>query len=415
MKALRLTYLFCAVKLALIGVLFSIALSVSAQSKPTPQTQGRYASIIVDMDNEEIIHARQIDAARYPASLTKVMTLYLTFDALNEGRLKIDQPLPISRYAASQPPSKLGLKAGQTILVRDAINALIIRSANDAALVLAEAISGSEDNFAHLMTQRAKQLGMTRTRFQNPHGLPDPAHISTARDMAKLAAALIRDHRTYYPLFGQRSFKYRGQTIQTTNSLLGATNGVDGLKTGYTYASGYNLTISAERNGRRLVAVVLGGASGNSRDQHMRDLIERGFEVIMSKPAPAPRRVAIKREPVTPRKPVQQASTSILKLRDSSGQTQTVIQGPSKVTRPKASIWSLYLTDFAAPHEAEAYLNTLTANNIQLRAHGQILQHNRRFKTRFNGLSHKDANALCQHIKAQKHTCLMVQQAVGVD
>ena len=400
----------------LLSFLWLGAHTSEAQSKTTPKTQGRYASIIIDMDNEEIIHARQIDAPRYPASLTKIMTLYLTFDALNEGRLKIDQPLPISRYAASQPPSKLGIKAGQTILVRDAIDALIIRSANDVAVVLAEAISGSEDNFAHLMTQRARDLGMQRTTFQNPHGLPNPAHISTARDMAKLAAALIRDHRTYYPLFSQRSFKYRGQTIQTTNSLLGTTDGVDGLKTGYTYASGFNLTISAERNGRRLVAVVLGGASGKSRNQHMRDLIERGFAVMMSKPAAAPRRVAIKREPVTPRhnvkRPVQHVSTSVLKLRDSSGQNQTIIQGPNTVTRPKASVWNLYLTDFSAPHEAETYLNTLTANNIQLRRHAQILQENRRFKTRFNGLNHKEANALCNHIKAQSHKCLMVQQVV---
>jgi len=250
------------------GLILMLALPSQAQiSKASPVT-GRYASIIVDIDSQEIIHARQIDDARFPASLTKIMTLYLTFEALDQGRLKIDQQLPVSAYAASQPPSKLGLKAGQRILVRDAINALIIRSANDAAMVLAEAISGSESHFAAQMTQRARQLGMQKTTFRNPHGLPNADHRSTARDMAKLAHAIIRDHRSYYPLFGQKTMRYKGQTLKTTNALLGNTEGVDGLKTGYTNASGYNLTISAQRNGRRLVAVVMGGASGKSRDRH---------------------------------------------------------------------------------------------------------------------------------------------------
>jgi len=375
-------------------------LSAAQISKASPVT-GRYASIIVDMDNQEIIHARQIDEARFPASLTKVMTLYLTFEAIDQGRLKIDQTLPVSAYAASQPPSKLGLKVGQRILVRDAINALIIRSANDAAMVLAEAIGGSEANFAAQMTQRARQLGMQKTVFRNPHGLPNADHRSTARDMAKLAHAMIRDHRSYYPLFGQKTMRYKGRTLNTTNALLGNTDGVDGLKTGYTNASGYNLTISAERNGRRIVAVVMGGASGKSRDKHMRNLIERGFEVMLKKPR-------ANREPVKRKRPVQNASTAILNLRGADGQTQPVIRGRAlQVTRPKKSEWSLFLGEFPTPHAAQSHIARIMGSA----AFGQreVIARNDRFQARLKGLTHRDANTLCDSLLQQQQTCLMIQ------
>jgi len=221
MRVVQRTYNHFILNIVLLGMMLLCAPSSLAQSNAKPKVEGRYASIIVDIDNQEIVHARKIDEARYPASLTKVMTLYLTFDALNQGKLKIDQKLPVSSHAARQPATKLGLKKGQTILVRDAVNALIVRSSNDAAMVLAEAIGGSELNFARHMTDKARKLGMSRTTFMNPHGLPNSEHVSTARDMAKLAHAIIRDHRTYYPLFNQQTFKYRGKTYKTTNSLLG--------------------------------------------------------------------------------------------------------------------------------------------------------------------------------------------------
>ena len=399
------------------AILFAVTLMMSVSLAPaqttasqtTPSVTGRYASIIIDTDSGEIIHARQIDAPRYPASLTKLMTLYLTFEALDHGKLKLDQALPVSRYAASQPPSKLGLRSGGTILVRDAINALIISSANDVSVVIAEAISGSEARFASLMTHRARELGMSRTTFQNPHGLPNAGHVSTARDMAKLANALIRDHRTYYPLFAQREFTYGGRNRKNSNALLGTVDGVDGFKTGYTYASGYNLTISATRNGRRLVAVVLGGASGASRNQHMRDLIDRGFEVLKSLPA-APRQIVVKREPLPAQHKPQNVSTAILNLRGSDGQTQTVIQGRPTVTRPSNIVWSLYLGDFPTATAAQLHLNGLTRRTPTLTDYQHVVSADQRYQARLTGLAYADAQDLCENLKTAGQDCLMVQQ-----
>ncbi len=250
----------------------------SAQTTPT----GRYASIIVDAQSLDIIHARQIDAARYPASLTKVMTLYLTFDAISSGQLKLDDRLTVSSTAAATAPTKLGLRKGQTISVDTLIRAVAVRSANDAAVVLAEHLRGSESDFAVLMTAKARQLGMQRTIFRTANGLPHPEQITTARDMAKLANAMLSHHKRFYHYFGLMSFEYRGRTYRNTNKLLRQREDVDGFKTGYTRDSGYNLIVSAERDGRRLIAVVLGGASGASRNSHMSDLIDRGFDVIKS-------------------------------------------------------------------------------------------------------------------------------------
>jgi len=260
--------------LVVIVLTFSLGQTVAAKNK-----QNKYASIIVDVQTMEILHARQIDGQRYPASLTKMMTLYLVFDALESGELGLDEKLNISARAARTPPVKLGLRAGKTISVEQAIQAVAVMSGNDAAVVLAERLAGSEAEFAKRMTAKAKTLGMRRTIFRNANGLPDDGQITTARDMAKLAEALLRNHRQYYPYFNQINFTYKGRTYTNHNSLLGKVDGVDGFKTGYTNASGYNLVLSAKRSGRRLIAVVLGGASGRSRDRHMADLIERGFAV----------------------------------------------------------------------------------------------------------------------------------------
>ena len=254
-----------------------LGLHIPACAKANPQN--KYASIIIDVDTLEILHARSIDDLRYPASLTKMMTLYLTFDALERGELSLNEPLLISARATRTPPVRLGLRSGRTITVHQAIQALTVKSANDVAVVLAERLGGSEKEFAALMTTKAKALGMQRTVFRNANGLPDEGQFTTARDMGKLSEALLRTHRKYYPYFSQKTFRYNGRTYTNTNSLLGKVDGVDGFKTGYTDASGYNLVLSAQRSGPRLIAVVLGGASGRSRDTHMSDLIERGFDV----------------------------------------------------------------------------------------------------------------------------------------
>lgn len=237
----------------------------------------KFASIVVDLDTSRVLHARNADQPRYPASLTKVMTLYLVFDRLQTGELSPDQQLPVSKTAASRPRSKLYLKAGSTISTEDAVRALITKSANDAAVVLAEAVAGSEAEFAELMTEKARELGLTDTVFKNASGLPDPDQVSTARDLAKLAEAIFRDHRDRYDLFSTTAFTWRNRSYENHNRLLLDVPGVDGIKTGYTSASGYNLMASAERDGRRVVAIMLGGVSSGSRDEHVSDLIEAAF------------------------------------------------------------------------------------------------------------------------------------------
>ncbi|RKQ72055.1 D-alanyl-D-alanine carboxypeptidase [Litorimonas taeanensis] len=271
------------------SVLISFVLILSAPlghaqntaSSPT----GRYASIIVDADNLDVVHARQIDALRYPASLTKVMTLYLAFDALAAGELHLNEKVKVSALAARTPPTKLGLRSGQTVSVDTLLRAIAVRSANDAAVVLAERLAGSEEQFAVHMTAKARSLGMQKTTFKTANGLPHPEQVTTARDMAKLANAVLTHHKRYYHYFGLLTFDYGGRTYKNTNKLLRERDDVDGFKTGYTRASGYNLIVSARRDGRRLIAVVLGGASGASRNSHMEDLIERGFEVMENSPA----------------------------------------------------------------------------------------------------------------------------------
>ncbi|WP_245701523.1 D-alanyl-D-alanine carboxypeptidase family protein [Franzmannia pantelleriensis] len=243
----------------------------SAQANP------RYAAIVVDSQNGEVLHSANADATRYPASLTKMMTLYLAFEAVEEGRLSLDQPLPVSSYAASMQPSKLGVKAGDSITLRDAIPALIIRSANDVAVVVAEALGGTESQFGDMMTAKARSLGMHNTYFRNASGLPDSLQTSTARDLATLSVRLMNDFPGYYHYFANASFTYRGQTINGHNRLLRNYPGADGLKTGFIRASGFNVATSAVRDGRRIVAVVMGGFTAQSRDDHMMTLLDRGF------------------------------------------------------------------------------------------------------------------------------------------
>lgn len=232
----------------------------------------RYAGIVVDAESGQILYSENADSVRHPASLAKLMTLYLLFEAIDAGRFSMDSELAVSQQAARQPASKLGLKAGGTISVRDAILAICVRSANDVAVVVAEAISGSESAFARRMTERARMLGMPTTRFRNASGLPDPGTVTTAREMSVLARALQRDFPSRYRFFSTRGFTYAGRKLESTNQLLG-TLGVDGMKTGYIRASGYNLVASARRRGQRIIVVVMGERSGAARDGHVAALI----------------------------------------------------------------------------------------------------------------------------------------------
>ena len=231
------------------------------------------ASIVVDGNNGGVLQASNPDALRHPASLTKIMTLYLLFERLDAGKIRLDTPLRVSEHAAAQAPTKLGLKPGQSIPVEDAIKGIVTRSANDAAVVIAENLGGDEEDFAKLMTQKAHALGMSHTTYVNASGLPDDDQITTARDQALLGRAIQERFPHLYKYFSTTSFVFHGVTIRGHNHLLGSVDGVDGIKTGFTRASGFNLVTSVHRGGRFIVAVVLGGRSAFERDAHMRDLI----------------------------------------------------------------------------------------------------------------------------------------------
>jgi D-alanyl-D-alanine carboxypeptidase len=245
------------------------------------------SSIVVDGNSGAVLEAANPDAPRHPASLTKVMTLYLLFERLDSGKMRLDTPLKVSQHAADQDPTKLGLKPGSTIAVEDAIKGIVTRSANDAAVVIAENIGGDEDSFGKMMTQKAHALGMTRTTYINASGLPDDDQITTARDQALLGRAIQDRFPRYYKYFSTESFVFHGEAIRGHNHLLGSVEGVDGIKTGFTRASGFNLLTSVHRDGRFIVAVVMGGHSAFERDAHMRDLISEHIrEAALNRTAP---------------------------------------------------------------------------------------------------------------------------------
>jgi len=249
-----------------------------------PARAARTAAIIIDADSGEVLYEDRADEKRYPASLTKMMTVYLLFEAVDAKRLTFQSRLPVSARAAAQAPTKLGLRAGDTISVRDVILALIVKSANDAAVVAAEALGGSEERFAQMMTAKARKLGMTKTTFRNASGLPDGRQVTTARDLAVLARALIRDFPHHYHLFSVNEFTYGGRTHVSHNRLNTWYDGADGIKTGYIRASGFNLAASAKRGDRRLIGIVMGGISPSARDQRMAQL----FDAAFAAPVPAP-------------------------------------------------------------------------------------------------------------------------------
>jgi D-alanyl-D-alanine carboxypeptidase len=242
-----------------------------------------FSQIIVDANSGATLTSSSPDASRHPASLTKIMTLYLLFERLDSGKIKLDSEMSVSRHASEQDPTKLGLLPGQTIRVEDAIKGLVTRSANDAAVVIAEALGGDEDDFAKMMTRKAHMLGMSKTIYRNASGLPDDEQVTTARDQATLGRAIQDRFPRYYRYFSTASFTFRGHSIANHNHLLGTVEGVDGIKTGYTRSSGFNLVTSMRRGNRHLVGVVMGGHSGSSRDAIMRNLLAENLDKASTK------------------------------------------------------------------------------------------------------------------------------------
>ncbi|MDY0872979.1 D-alanyl-D-alanine carboxypeptidase [Dongia rigui] len=264
--------------LRLFGAALAILALTSVLGLTAAQAKPVAASIVVDAETGEVLSRSNADAQTYPASLTKMMTLYLLFDALDKGTIKLTDRITFSKNAASEAATNMNVQAGDTINVETAILAMVVRSANDVSTAVGERLGGTETAFARMMTAKARQLGMNNTTYRNANGLPNPGQVTTARDQATLGVALLRDHPKYYGYFGRNSFVYRGNTYGGHNRVMKKFAGADGIKTGYIRAAGFNLVSSAERNGRRLVGVVLGGASAPIRDKQMVALLTDGFK-----------------------------------------------------------------------------------------------------------------------------------------
>ena len=279
----------CCSVIGLATVLTITALSTDVHAKRAQRSrsadsyQPAYSSIVVDANSGAVMQATNADAPRHPASLTKIMTLYLLFERLEQSKIKLTTEMPVSAHAAVQAPSKLGLKPGDSIRVETAIRAIVTKSANDVAVIVAEAIGGDEPAFARMMTAKARTLGMNQTTYRNASGLPDDQQITTARDQAILGRAIQDRFPNYYHYFATRTFEYRGHAIRNHNHLLGAVDGVDGIKTGYIHDSGFNIVTSVRRANHHLVAVVFGGRSAPARDARVRSLIDNNINIAAVK------------------------------------------------------------------------------------------------------------------------------------
>lgn len=360
------------------------------------RAQARYASMVIEAETGRILHAVNEDTRNYPASLTKIMTLYMVFDALKDGRLTMDQKLKVSARAEGMAPSKLGLRRGKTISLEDAVLALVTKSANDAAVVIAEAIGGTEINFAIMMTERARELGMSRTTFRNASGLPNRRQLSTARDMALLGLRIRQDHPDFYRYFSTTHFKYGKRTYKNHNTLLSSYEGTDGIKTGYIRASGFNLVASVERDGVRLIGVVFGGKSGASRDRHMKKLLDQGFAMVFESRLRQPPLVA----GVGTGDPVEDADA-------------TVAQGDASadvdLTELQQSQWTIQVGAFSrsdaartVAQQAVGRLGPLGDGAVVVVEGGGKLH-----RSRIAGFDKHAAFAACRSLKAQKMDCIV--------
>ena len=361
----------------------------------------RYAAVIVEEKTGKILHAVNPDLRTYPASLTKMMTLYLVFEKLKTRRLSLNQRLVVSRRAARRPKSRLGLKRGHHITVRQAIGALITKSANDVATVIAEELSGSENKFSNLMTYRAQDLGMTRTKFKNASGLPNRAQITTARDIARLAIALKRNFPQNFHFFAMRKFKYRGRIYRNHNKLLKRLSGADGIKTGYIRDSGFNIVVSVNHKKRRLIGVVFGGKSARRRDLHVITLFKRVFRMLAETDRAAENKLAqsVKLNP------------GYKKRRQRFAKTQRIFQPIDEEGRA----WSVQVGAFQK--FGTAHLAVLRAAKIVTslrRARVSITKKSvnggKTYRARLIGISHAHAQIACNKLKKHKINCMVVHE-----
>lgn len=398
-----------------------------------PQNSSKYAAIVVDAKSGEVLYAKRADAPRYPASITKVMTLYLAFEALASGKIQLDDPVVFSPRAAAQSPTKLGVRAGDSITVQQAMQGMVTRSANDAAVAMAEKLGGTEQRFATLMTLRAQELGMVNSHFANASGLPDSRQITTARDIAILSRAVMRDYPQYYRLFSTKNFEFRGQSIRNHNGLLYRMDGVDGLKTGFTNASGFNLAVSAVRDNRRLIAVVMGGPTTATRDKVAEGLLLTGFDVLNRRARGEQITVAQNFfEPPqladAPTPSMQQGDTeaglriALASAPPPSRASQIQIVEPKNVPKlsgkgkkDAAGRWTVQVGTFANRSDAReqiAIVEKKFGKHFD-DARGVAEKEGGKYRARFSGMSEADAKNACRTLKAKKQPCLVVSPGRG--
>lgn len=360
-----------------------------------------HAHILVDAATGRVLEAYNANQRAHPASLTKLMTLYLTFQRLESGKLSLNTRMRVSRHAAAQQPTKLWLRHGSTITVRDAILGITTKSANDAAVVLAEYLGHSEGHFAHLMNLQARRLGMKRTMFYNASGLPNRRQWTTARDMALLGVALIHRYPQYYHFFGVRAFRFNGRTVYGHNHLLDECDGVDGMKTGYVSASGFNIVTSAERDGQRLVGVVLGGRTARSRDVQMASLINKGFGHGFARHSAA-------QALATLTLPFPVLGTSAKPKRVSTGGHASADDGAGN-----DGAWVIEVGgNFSTQHSVRRILKSarLSAPTLRHNGHGIVVAlRGRRYRARFSQLEGSEAMAACTALKQKKYSCRIVR------
>ena len=388
---------------------------------PNPAVGAKDSYLIVDAASGRELASDQPDELRHPASLTKLMTLYLTFAALDSGRLSLGDALTVSMNALNAPPTKMGMPPGGTVLVRDAVMGLVTRSANDAAVLLAEGLAGDEESFSRLMNQKARQLGMSSTVFRNASGLPNPEQVTTARDMARLANALLRDFPHYYPVFSVLSYNYRGRPLENHNRMLASYAGADGLKTGYTNASGFNLVMSAVRDNRRLIGVVMGGNTALQRDKLMAELMDQSFATAQqsgvqpwtsTRVPPSARYTAANFVP----------GISQIDGRGLAGFTnpasRALAPAPSAPTSV-ASSWVIQVGSFSDSRAAQAALERATgALPDSIRGHGAVtvdevqVSDRTLHRARLINLSQQEAVDGCKRLSQHKITCSALQITV---
>jgi len=397
-----------------------------------PQNSSKYAAIVVDAKSGEVLYAKRADAPRYPASITKVMTLYLAFEALASGKIQLDDPVVFSPRAAAQSPTKLGVRAGDSITVLQAMQGMVTRSANDAAVAMAEKLGGTEQRFAALMTLRAQELGMSNTNFANANGLPDSRNISTARDLAIMSRAVMRDYPQYYRLFSTKSFNFRGQTIGNHNHMLDEVSGVDGLKTGFTNASGFNIAISGVRDNRRLIVVVLGGPTRMTRDKVAEGLLLTGFDVLDRRARGE--QITVAQNFFEPPQLAQATTPSMQQGDTEDGLSIRLASSPPparaskiQIVEPKsvpalakgkkeaAGRWTVQVGSFnnrADAREQLAMVGKKFGKHFD-DARGAAEKDGAKYRARFSGMSEADAKNACKTLKAKKQPCAVIAPSRG--